>query len=442
MLDIEEILATERMFDQNKLDVRTITMGISLLGCVSDDEKTLLTRIYDTICQKAEHLTEVSHDISREYGVPIINRRISVTPVALIAGGTNAKSYVPIAETLQKAADVVGVDILGGFSALVDRGMSSSDKILIDSIPEVLAVTKSICSSVAIGSTKAGINMDAVKRMGEIVKETAEITKDQDAYGCTKLVEFCNAVEDNPFMAGAFHGVTQGDTAIHVGVSGPGVVKRALEDVKGAPLNVVAKTIKNTAFMITRLGQMVAEAAVDRLHAPFGIIDLSLAPTSAVGDSVAQVLEEMGLESCGGPGTTAALALLNDAVKKGGLMTSRRLVRRKAVTGAVTGRSAPIRPNVSPLSAGLPALPEPSSSPSTCCLLFWGAFGQPVRGPWPFRKPPMASSTASACATACPWPMTYRRLCRRLMGRSSAGSRMGQTRWNGSLPGRAKPCAA
>lgn len=319
MLDIEEILATERMFDQNKLDVRTITMGISLLGCVSDDEKTLLTRIYDTICQKAEHLTEVSHDISREYGVPIINRRISVTPVALIAGGTNAKSYVPIAETLQKAADVVGVDILGGFSALVDRGMSSSDKILIDSIPEALAVTKSICSSVAIGSTKAGINMDAVKRMGEIVKETAEITKDQDAYGCTKLVEFCNAVEDNPFMAGAFHGVTQGDTAIHVGVSGPGVVKRALEDVKGAPLNVVAKTIKNTAFMITRLGQMVAEAAVDRLHAPFGIIDLSLAPTSAVGDSVAQVLEEMGLESCGGPGTTAALALLNDAVKKGSL---------------------------------------------------------------------------------------------------------------------------
>lgn len=344
MLDIEEILATERMFDQNKLDVRTITMGISLLGCVSDDEKTLLTRIYDTICQKAEHLTEVSHDISREYGVPIINRRISVTPVALIAGGTNAKSYVPIAETLQKAADAVGVDILGGFSALVDRGMSSSDKILIDSIPEALAVTKSICSSVAIGSTKAGINMDAVKRMGEIVKETAEITKDQDAYGCTKLVEFCNAVEDNPFMAGAFHGVTQGDTAIHVGVSGPGVVKRALEDVKGAPLNVVAKTIKNTAFMITRLGQMVAEAAVDRLHAPFGIIDLSLAPTSAVGDSVAQVLEEMGLESCGGPGTTAALALLNDAVKKGGLMAS-------SSVGGLSGAFIPVSEDLGMIEA-------------------------------------------------------------------------------------------
>ena len=344
MLDIEEILATERMFDQNKLDVRTITMGISLLGCVSDDEKTLNRKIYDTICTKAEHLTEVSHDISREYGVPIINRRISVTPVSLIAGGIPAKSYVSIAKTLQKAADEVGVDILGGFSALVDRGMSSADKILIDSIPEALASTKSICSSVAVGSTKAGINMDAVKRMGEVVKETAELTKDQDAYGCTKLVEFCNAVEDNPFMAGAFHGVTQGDTAIHVGVSGPGVVKRALEDVKGAPLNVVARTIKNTAFMITRLGQMVAEAATERLHAPFGIIDLSLAPTSAVGDSVAQVLEEMGLESCGGPGTTAALALLNDAVKKGGLMAS-------SSVGGLSGAFIPVSEDLGMIQA-------------------------------------------------------------------------------------------
>lgn len=225
-LDIEDILSTERMFDQNKLDVRTITMGISLLGCVSSDEKTLCNNIYDTICRNAEDLAEVSHDISREYGVPIINRRISVTPIALVAGGIRSSSYVSIAETLQRAADEVGVDILGGFSALVDRGMTSADKVLIDSIPEALAVTRSICSSVAIGSTKAGINMDAVKRMGEIVKETAELTKDKDAYGCTKLVEFCNAVEDNPFMAGAFHGVTQGDVAIHVGVSGPGVVKR------------------------------------------------------------------------------------------------------------------------------------------------------------------------------------------------------------------------
>ena len=336
-LDIEDILSTERMFDQNKLDVRTITMGISLLGCVSSDEKTLCNNIYDTICRNAEDLAEVSHDISREYGVPIINRRISVTPIALVAGGIRSSSYVSIAETLQRAADEVGVDILGGFSALVD-------KVLIDSIPEALAVTRSICSSVAIGSTKAGINMDAVKRMGEIVKETAELTKDKDAYGCTKLVEFCNAVEDNPFMAGAFHGVTQGDVAIHVGVSGPGVVKKALESIKGAPFDVVAKTVKNTAFMITRLGQLVAEAATERLHASFGIVDLSLAPTAAVGDSVAQVLEEMGLESCGGPGTTAALALLNDSVKKGGLMAS-------SSVGGLSGAFIPVSEDLGMIEA-------------------------------------------------------------------------------------------
>ena len=343
-LDIEDILSTERMFDQNKLDVRTITMGISLLGCVSSDEKTLCNNIYDTICRNAEDLAEVSHDISREYGVPIINRRISVTPIALVAGGIRSSSYVSIAETLQRAADEVGVDILGGFSALVDRGMTSADKVLIDSIPEALAVTRSICSSVAIGSTKAGINMDAVKRMGEIVKETAELTKDKDAYGCTKLVEFCNAVEDNPFMAGAFHGVTQGDVAIHVGVSGPGVVKKALESIKGAPFDVVAKTVKNTAFMITRLGQLVAEAATERLHASFGIVDLSLAPTAAVGDSVAQVLEEMGLESCGGPGTTAALALLNDSVKKGGLMAS-------SSVGGLSGAFIPVSEDLGMIEA-------------------------------------------------------------------------------------------
>lgn len=343
-LNIEDILSTERMFDQNKLDVRTITMGISLLGCVSDDEKTLCTKIYDTICKKAERLTSVSHDISREYGVPIINRRISVTPIALIAGGIPSSSYVSIAQTLQKAADTVGVDILGGFSALVDRGMSESDKILIDSIPEALATTKSVCSSVSVGSTKAGINMDAVKIMGRVIKETAELTKNQDAYGCTKLVEFCNPVEDNPFMAGAFHGVTQGDTAIHVGVSGPGVVKRALEEVKGAPFEVVAKTIKNTAFMITRLGQLVAEAASERLHAPFGIVDLSLAPTAAIGDSVAAVLEEMGLESCGAPGTTAALAILNDSVKKGGLMAS-------SSVGGLSGAFIPVSEDLGMIEA-------------------------------------------------------------------------------------------
>lgn len=343
-LNIEDILSTERMFDQNKLDVRTVTMGISLLGCVSDDEKTLCTKIYDTICKKAERLTSVSHDISREYGVPIINRRISVTPIALIAGGIPSSSYVSIAQTLQKAADTVGVDILGGFSALVDRGMSESDKILIDSIPEALATTKSVCSSVSVGSTKAGINMDAVKIMGRVIKETAELTKNQDAYGCTKLVEFCNPVEDNPFMAGAFHGVTQGDTAIHVGVSGPGVVKRTLEEVKGAPFEVVAKTIKNTAFMITRLGQLVAEAASERLHAPFGIVDLSLAPTAAIGDSVAAVLEEMGLESCGAPGTTAALAILNDSVKKGGLMAS-------SSVGGLSGAFIPVSEDLGMIEA-------------------------------------------------------------------------------------------
>lgn len=344
MLDIEDILATERMFDQNKLDVRTITMGISLLGCVSDDEAVLCRRIYDTICRKAEHLTEVSREISAEYGVPIVNRRISVTPIALVAGGCGAKDYVKIAETLQRAADTLGIDIMGGFSALVDRGMTASDEKLLDSIPEALSVTKSICSSVAVGSTKAGINMDAVRRVGEIVKELAERTKNRDADGCTKFVAFCNAVEDNPFMAGAFHGVTNGDCAIHVGVSGPGVVKRALEEVKGAPFEVVAKTVKNTAFMITRLGQMVAQAATERLHVPFGIIDLSLAPTAAVGDSVAAVLEEMGLESCGGPGTTAALALLNDAVKKGGLMAS-------SSVGGLSGAFIPVSEDLGMIEA-------------------------------------------------------------------------------------------
>lgn len=344
MLDIEDILATERMFDQNKLDVRTITMGISLLGCVSDDEAVLCRRIYDTICTKAEHLTEVSRQISAEYGVPIVNRRISVTPIALVAGGCGADNYVKIAETMQRAADALGIDIMGGFSALVDRGMTASDEKLLDSIPEALAVTKSICSSVAVGSTKAGINMDAVRRVGEIVKDLAERTKDRDADGCTKFVAFCNAVEDNPFMAGAFHGVTNGDCAIHVGVSGPGVVKRALEEVKGAPFEVVARTVKNTAFMITRLGQMVAQAATERLHVPFGIIDLSLAPTAAVGDSVAAVLEEMGLESCGGPGTTAALALLNDAVKKGGLMAS-------SSVGGLSGAFIPVSEDLGMIEA-------------------------------------------------------------------------------------------
>ena len=317
-LNIEDILSTERMFDQNKLDVRTVTMGISLLGCISDDEKMLCTKIYDTICRKAEHLTSVSHDISREYGVPIINRRISVTPIALIAGGIKSSSYVSIARTLQKAADAVGVDILGGFSALVDRGMSASDKILIDSIPEALATTKSICSSVSVGSTKAGINMDAVKIMGHIIKETAELTKNQDAYGCTKLVEFCNPVEDNPFMAGAFHGVGEPECTLNIGVSGPGVVLNSVQQHPEMNLGELSNVIKKTAFKITRMGQLVGALASQRLGVPFGIVDLSLAPTPAIGDSVARILEEVGLEVCGGCGTTAILAMLNDAVKKGG----------------------------------------------------------------------------------------------------------------------------
>ena len=344
MLDIEEILETERMFDQNKLDVRTVTMGISLLNCVSDDEKKLCRNIYDTICSKAEKLTGVTHEISREYGVPIVNRRVSVTPISLVCGGLKSSNYVSIAETMQKAADTIGIDIIGGFSALVDSGISHSDEVLINSIPEALASTSSVCSSVSVGSTKAGINMNAVKKMGEIIKKTAELTKDNDAYGCTKLVEFCNPVEDNPFMAGAFHGTTLGDSAIHVGVSGPGVVKKALESVRGEPLDVVANVIKNTAFMITRLGQLVAKVASDRLNTTFGIIDLSLAPTSDVGDSVAQVLEEIGLESCGGPGTTATLALLNDAVKKGGLMASSRV-------GGLSGAFIPVSEDLGMIEA-------------------------------------------------------------------------------------------
>ncbi len=344
MLDIEDILETERMFDENKLDVRTITMGISLLGCAAEDNDRFCEKVYDTICKKAEHLAAVSADISAEYGVPIVNRRIAVTPIAIAAAACENADFVKIAKTLQRAADTLGIDIMGGFSALVDRGMTTSDRKLLASIPEALSETKSICSSVSVGSTKAGINMDAVRLVGQIVKDLAERTRDHDADGCTKFVAFCNAVEDNPFMAGAFHGVTNGDTAIHVGVSGPGVVKRALEDVKGAPLDVVAEKVKNTAFQITRLGQLVARQAADRLGAPFGIIDLSLAPTAAKGDSVAAVLEEMGLESCGGPGTTAALALLNDAVKKGGLMAS-------SSVGGLSGAFIPVSEDLGMIEA-------------------------------------------------------------------------------------------
>ena len=322
MLSIENILETNRMIQNNKLDVRTITMGISLLGCISEDGDRMCTRIYDHITKEAEYLVKTGEDLERELGVPIINKRISVTPISLIGGGSNLPNYVPIARALDKAAKAVGVNFIGGFSALVSKGYTEGDRKLIASIPEALATTDIVCSSVGIGSTKAGINMDAVAEMGHVVKETARLTADRDALGCAKLVIFCNPVEDNPFMAGAFHGVTEGQTTISVGVSGPGVVKHALESVKGEPFDVVAETIKRTAFKITRVGQLVAQEASRRLNKQFGIIDISLAPTPAVGDSVAHVLEEMGLEACGTHGTTAALALLNDAVKKGGLMAS------------------------------------------------------------------------------------------------------------------------
>ena len=322
MLSIENILETNRMIQNNKLDVRTITMGISLLGCISEDGDRMCTRIYDHITKEAEYLVKTGEDLERELGVPIINKRISVTPISLIGGASNLPNYVPIARALDKAAKAVGVNFIGGFSALVSKGYTEGDRKLIASIPEALATTDIVCSSVGIGSTKAGINMDAVAEMGHIVKETARFTADRDALGCAKLVIFCNPVEDNPFMAGAFHGVTEGQTTISVGVSGPGVVKHALEAVKGEPFDVVAETIKRTAFKITRVGQLVAQEASRRLNKQFGIIDISLAPTPAVGDSVAHVLEEMGLETCGTHGTTAALALLNDAVKKGGLMAS------------------------------------------------------------------------------------------------------------------------
>ena len=322
MLSIENILETNRMIQDNKLDVRTITMGISLLGCISEDGERMCTRIYDHITKEAEYLVKTGEDLERELGVPIINKRISVTPISFIGGASNLPNYVSIARALDQAAKAVGVNFIGGFSALVSKGYTEGDRKLIASIPEALATTDIVCSSVGIGSTKAGINMDAVADMGHIVKETARLTADRDALGCAKLVIFCNPVEDNPFMAGAFHGVTEGQTTISVGVSGPGVVKHALESVKGEPFDVVAETIKRTAFKITRVGQLVAQEASRRLNKQFGIIDISLAPTPAVGDSVAHVLEEMGLEACGTHGTTAALALLNDAVKKGGLMAS------------------------------------------------------------------------------------------------------------------------
>lgn len=322
MITIDDILETNRMITENKLDVRTITMGISLRDCAHPNMEQFCRNIYEKITSCAEFLVKTGEDIEAEYGIPIIHKRISVTPIAIAAEACRADSFVPVAKTLDKAGKAVGVNFIGGFSALVEKGFTRGDRMLIDSIPEALATTDIVCSSINLASTKAGINMDCVREMGEIIKRTAELTRDQQAIGCAKLVVFANAPGDNPFMAGAFHGVSEAEKVVSVGVSGPGVVKHALENLKKADFTEIAETIKRTAFKITRVGQLVAREASRRLGVPFGIIDLSLAPTPAVGDSVANVLEEMGLESCGAPGTTAALALLNDAVKKGGLMAS------------------------------------------------------------------------------------------------------------------------
>ena len=322
MLNSKEILDTISMIDQQHLDIRTITMGISLLDCADPDAETACRKIYDKICRRAEKLVFTGESIEREFGIPIVNKRISVTPISLVAGASVAGDYVPFAVALDNAAKNTGVNFIGGFSALVQKGFTAGDRKLIEAIPEALATTDLVCSSVNVGSTKAGINMDAVALMGRTIKAAAERTADRGGFACAKLVVFCNAVEDNPFMAGAFHGVGEGDCVINVGVSGPGVVCHALEKVKGQPFDVVAETIKKTAFRITRMGQLVAQEASRRLDVPFGIVDLSLAPTPAIGDSVARILEEMGLEVCGTHGTTAALALLNDAVKKGGVMAS------------------------------------------------------------------------------------------------------------------------
>ncbi|WP_432404279.1 PFL family protein [Wukongibacter sp. M2B1] len=344
MSEFNNIMETIKMIEKEKLDIRTITMGISLLDCCDSDGEEARKKIYDKITRYAEKLVETGEHIEEKYGIPIINKRISVTPIALIAGASNDENYVEFAKTLDKAAKAVGVNFIGGFSALVQKGYSKADKILIDSIPQALAETERVCSSVNIGDTKSGINMDAVRDMGRIIKETAYLTRENDSIGCAKFVVFANAVEDNPFMAGAFHGVGEAECVINVGVSGPGVVKAALEKVKGESFDIVSETIKKTAFKITRAGQLVAMEASKMLGVPFGILDLSLAPTPAVGDSVARILEEIGIESCGGHGTTAALALLNDAVKKGGIMASSHV-------GGLSGAFIPVSEDEGMISA-------------------------------------------------------------------------------------------
>lgn len=337
MLNIYEVNETNEMIEKENLDVRTITLGISLLDCIDSDINKVCDKVYDKITKKAEKLVSTGEEISKEYGIPIVNKRISITPAAIV-GGSSAKStddFVKLAKTLDKARAEVGASFLGGYSALVPKGMTPADELLIKSIPQALAESELVCSSVNLGSTKTGINMDAVRLMGEVILQTAELTKDNDSLGCAKLVVFTNAPDDNPFMAGAFHGVTESDSIINVGVSGPGVVKYALSKVRGADFETLCETIKKTAFKVTRVGQLVAKEASERLGVPFGIVDLSLAPTPAIGDSVADILCEIGLEHAGAPGTTAALALLNDQVKKGGVMAS-------SYVGGLSGAFIPV----------------------------------------------------------------------------------------------------
>lgn len=343
MINLNDIMETINMISEENLDIRTITMGISLLDCCDSDPEKACEKIYNKITRLAGNLVKTGEDIEREFGIPIINKRISVTPISMILASSGGDPLM-YARTLQRAADATGVNFIGGYSALVQKGFSAGDEALIRSIPKALSETTNVCSSVNIGSTKAGINMDAVKLMGQIVRETAEITKDRECIGCAKLVVFCNAVEDNPFMAGAFHGVGEPDCVIHVGVSGPGVVQSALKKHPDASLGELAEVIKRTAFKITRMGQLVGSEASKRLGVPFGIVDLSLAPTPAVGDSVAHILEEMGLEACGTHGTTAALAMLNDAVKKGGVMAS-------SYVGGLSGAFIPVTEDAGMIAA-------------------------------------------------------------------------------------------
>ncbi len=337
MVELNEVFETVNMVAQENLDVRTITMGISLLDCIDPDLDSLCEKVYGKITESAKDLVRVGDEIGNEYGVPVINKRISVTPIALIGGAAcrTPSDFTRIAEALDRAAKKVGVNFIGGYSALVQKGMTNADRLLIESIPEALAKTERVCSSIGLGSTKTGINMDAVRLMGDIILQTAEATKENDSLGCAKLVVFCNPPDDNPFMAGAFHGVTEADRIINVGVSGPGVVKHELEKIRGENFEVLCETIKKTAFKVTRVGQLFAKEASRRLGVPFGIVDLSLAPTPAVGDSIADIIHEMGMEYAGAPGTTAALAILNDQVKKGGVMAS-------SYVGGLSGAFIPV----------------------------------------------------------------------------------------------------